>query len=63
MLPPTLLAHVGGVHVFSAQGAAIGLPQSIEQLAQAHAVFAKKRVAGVENGFLVRVGETVKRGF
>ncbi len=60
LLPPTLLRHVGGVHVLGAQGAAIGFAQGIDQFAQAHAVFAEESVAGVEHGFLVGVAKAVK---
>ena len=60
LLPPTLLRHVGGVHVLGAQGAAIGFAQGIDQFAQAHAVFAEESVAGVEHGFLVGVAKAIK---
>ena len=62
LLPPAFLPHVGGVHVLRAQGAAIGLAQSVEQFSQTHAVFAEEGVAGVEHGFLVGIGKAVKRG-
>jgi hypothetical protein len=62
LLPPALLVLLGGVHVFDADGAAIGLAQRIEQLAQRHAFLAEERVAGVEHGFLVGVGEAVESG-
>jgi len=60
LLPPALLRHVGGVHVLGADGAAVGLAQRVQQLAQAHAVLAEEGVGGVEHGFLVGIGETVK---
>ena len=61
LLPPALLVLVRHVHVFGTDGAAVGLAQRIEQLTQAHGVFAEESVAGVEHCFLVGVGETVKR--
>ena len=63
LLPPTLLPHVGGVHIFRTQGAAIGFAQGVDQFAQTHAVFAEKGVAGVKHGFLVGVAKTIERGF
>lgn len=44
----------------SADGAGIGFAQGIEQVAQRHAVFTEKGVAGVENSFQVSIGKTVK---
>ena len=63
LLPPALLRLVGHVHVLGANRAAISLAQRVQQIAQAHAVFAEERIAGVENGLLVSVAETVKRTF
>ena len=63
LLPPTLLVLVRGVHELGAQGAAVGLAQGIHQVAQTHGVAAEEGVAGIENGFLVRVAETVERQF
>ena len=60
MLPPALLVLVSGVHVFSANRAAIGLSQRIEQFAQAHGFFAEKSVACVEHYLLVGISEPVK---
>ena len=60
MLPPALFSLVRGVHVFGAQGAAVGFAQRIEQLAQRHSVFAEEGVAGVKNRLLVSIAKTVK---
>ena len=60
LLPPALLALIGDVHVFGADGAAIGFAQSIEQLAQRHGVLAEEGVADIEHGFHVGITETVK---
>ena len=62
MLPPALLHLVGAVHVFRANGAAIGLAQCIHQLAQGHGVFAEIGIAGVEDRFLIGIAEAVERG-
>ena len=60
LLPPALLVLVGRVHVLGANGAAVGLAQSVHQLAQAHGLLAKKSVAGVEHGFLVGIAEAIE---
>ena len=60
-LPPALLCLVGGIHVLGTERATVGFAQCIEQLAQRHGLFAKKRVAGVEHRFHVRILEAVER--
>ncbi len=60
LLPPALLVLVGDVHVLGADGAAVGLAQRVDQLAQRHAVAAEEGVAGVEHRFLVGVAEAVE---
>ena len=62
LLPPTFFVLVGDIHVLGTNRAAVSFAQCIEQLAQTHGVFAKKRVAGVENDFLIGIIETVKSG-
>ena len=61
LLPPALLRLVAGVHVLGANRAAIGFAQCIEQLAQAHGVFAEEGVARVEHDFLIGAGKAVER--
>ena len=63
LLPPALLVLVGGVHVFSTDGAAIRFAQRIQQFAQGHGVPTKESVAGVEHGFQIGIGQTVERQF
>ena len=62
LLPPTLFVLAGGIHVFSTNRAAVGFAQRIEQLAQAHLLFAEIGIGGVEHRFHVGIGEAVESG-
>ncbi|MNX91205.1 hypothetical protein D3C86_1232780 [compost metagenome] len=61
LLPPALLRLVAHVHELGADGAAVGLAEVVEQLAQAHRLLAEIRVAGIEDDVEVGLGETVER--
>ncbi len=60
LLPPALLHLVGDVHELGAHGAAVGLAQRVQQIAQRHGVLAEEGVAGVEHRLHVGVGEAVE---
>ena len=60
LLDPALLRHVGDVHVFGADGAAIGFPQHLQDVLQLHLARADQR-AGAEHGFHVGVAQPVER--
>ncbi|MCY1222428.1 hypothetical protein D9M72_345210 [compost metagenome] len=62
LLPPALLRLVAHVHEFETDGAAVGFAQVVEQLAQAHRLLAKVRIAGIEDDVEVSFGKTVERG-
>ena len=59
-LQPALLGGVADVHVFNTNGTAVGVAQSLHDVAKGHLILTKVGVGGGERDVHIRFGQTVE---